>query len=104
MSQADGNPSFLLPNAQQISPQELGGLLASESPLQIMDVRAPERVARGRIDLVPEERFHNVRGSELMHHREVASTGLDPDLPVAVICGHGSDSRILAHHLERMGL
>lgn len=104
MSQDNVSPAPLPTEAQQISPQELAALLASGSPFQVMDVRAPERVARGRIDLVPEERFHNIRGSELMHHREVATTGLDPDLPVAVICGHGSDSQILAYHLERMGL
>lgn len=93
-----------LPDSLEIRPQDLARLLEGGTPLQIMDVRAPARVERARIHLVPPERFHNVRGSDLMHHKDVASTGLDPDLPVAVICGHGKDSKILAFHLGRMGL
>ncbi len=100
----DGSPAFVLPQARQMSAADLAEILLAGDPVQIMDVRAPERVERGRIDLVPEGRFHNIRGSELMNHRDVGSTGLDPDLPVAVVCGHGSDSRILAAHLERLGL
>jgi glyoxylase-like metal-dependent hydrolase (beta-lactamase superfamily II) len=39
-----------------------------------------------------------------MHYKDVPSTGLDPDVPVAVVCGHGLDSKILAFHLGRLGL
>ena len=104
MTQEDGDLSLELPDSQEYSPEGLARILDTGEPIQIMDVRAPERVAQGRIDLVPSERFHNVRGSELMHHESVASTGLDPGLPVAVICGEGKDSRVLAYHLSRMGL
>lgn len=83
---------------------DLARILEEGEPLQIMDVRAPARVAQGRIDLIAEDRFHNIRGSELMHHTSVESTGLDPDLPVAVICGLGKDSAVLAFHLDRLGL
>jgi glyoxylase-like metal-dependent hydrolase (beta-lactamase superfamily II) len=50
------------------------------------------------------ENFHNIRGSELMHYKDVSATGLRDDLPVAVVCGRGLDSKILAFHLGRMGL
>jgi len=104
MSQSGGDASLFLPDSLEMSSQELARILGAGEPLQIMDVRAPERVARERIDSVPPERFHNIRGSELMHFKDISSTGLDPDLPVAVICGHGQDSKILAFHLGRLGL
>ena len=36
-----------LPNAPEISSSELAEILEGGEPIQIMDVRAPERVARG---------------------------------------------------------
>jgi glyoxylase-like metal-dependent hydrolase (beta-lactamase superfamily II) len=92
------------PVAREISARELAGFFDDGRPIQIMDVRAPERVSRSRIDLVPPDRFHNIRGSQLIQHTSLEATGLDPDLPVALVCGHGEDSRVLARHLERMGL
>jgi len=93
-----------LPTAPGLSPKELAQILEAGEPIQIMDVRAPERVARGRVELVRPERFHNIRGSELINIKDVASAGLNPDIPVAVVCGHGKDSKILAFHLGRLGL
>jgi len=103
MSRSEGDPSLLLPNAPEFSAQEVARILDAGDPLQIMDVRAPERVARGRIDLVPPGRFHNIRGSELIHYKDPADTGLDLALPTALICGRGQDSKILAAHLGRLG-
>jgi glyoxylase-like metal-dependent hydrolase (beta-lactamase superfamily II) len=94
----------LLPDVPEYTPEALAEILESGEPVQIMDVRAPDRVAQGRIDLIPDERFHNIRGSELMHRMTPESTGLDPNLPVAVVCGFGKDSKILAFHLGRMGM
>jgi glyoxylase-like metal-dependent hydrolase (beta-lactamase superfamily II) len=93
-----------IPDSAQYSAQELARLLEAGEPVQIMDVRAPQRVAQGRIDLVPDSRFHNIRGSELIQRTSVESTGLDPEFPVAVVCGAGKDSAVLAFHLTRMGL
>jgi glyoxylase-like metal-dependent hydrolase (beta-lactamase superfamily II) len=104
MNQSHAGPAPLLPDSPQISAGELARILEAGEPLQIMDVRAPERVARGTIDLLPPHRFHNIRGSQLIKVTDVADTGLDPDLPVAVICGMGKDSRVIAHHLGKMGL
>jgi len=91
-------------SAREISARELAGLFDEGAPIQIMDVRAPERVERNRIDLVPPDRFRNIPGSQLVKHTTLDGTGLDPDLPVVVICGRGQDSRTLTLHLERMGL
>lgn len=94
----------LLPDTPEYTSRELARLLESGQPIQLMDVRSPEGVAQGRIDLVPNERFHNIRGSVLIRATSVLETGLDPDLPVAVVCGMGKDSKILAFHLGRLGL
>jgi glyoxylase-like metal-dependent hydrolase (beta-lactamase superfamily II) len=89
--------------APEFSAQELADLIESDTPFQIMDVRAPQKVAQASIHLVPSERYHNIRGSELMNRTDPESTGLDPELPVAVICGRGKDSSVLAFHLNRLG-
>ena len=91
------------PGAPGFSALELARLLEAGEPVQIMDTRAPERVAQGRIDLLPEGRFHNIRGSVLMGLPSLVATGLDPDLPVVVVCGRGKDSAFVAAHLNRLG-
>ncbi len=104
MSQNEPNPTTPMSHSAEFTARELAGIIDRGEPLQIMDVRAPEKVAAGRIDLLPHERFHNTRGSQLINLKDVASTGLDPDLPVAVICGYGKDSKVLAGHLGTIGL
>ena len=104
MNKGGGNSGFVFPTSAEISPQEFARAIRAGEPLQVMDVRAPERVARGRIETIPSHRFHNIRGSELMHYKDVPSTGLDPELPVVAVCGRGLDSKILAFHLGRLGL
>jgi len=94
----------LFPDSPELAPKELAEILEEGNPYQIMDVRAPERVATGSIDLGPQDRFHNTRGSELIKTRDVASTGLDPTLPVVVVCGEGKDSKLIANHLGQLGL
>jgi glyoxylase-like metal-dependent hydrolase (beta-lactamase superfamily II)/rhodanese-related sulfurtransferase len=86
-----------------ISPLELAGLLEAGEPFQILDIRAPQRVAQGRIDLLPENHFHNIRGSMLLTLSSLAATGLDPNLPVVVVCGRGRDSAIAVAHLDKLG-
>jgi glyoxylase-like metal-dependent hydrolase (beta-lactamase superfamily II) len=104
MSQGNEDSGLLLPNAVEFQAGELARMIEDGEPLQIMDVRAPERVARGHIEPADPGDFHNIRGSELMHYKDVPATGLNPEPPVAVVCGHGLDSKILAFHLGRMGL
>ena len=88
----------------EIEPIDLVTRLEADEPIQVVDVRAPERLASGRVDPVPPERFHNVRASELVRMRDPgAAIGLDPDAPIAVVCAHGNDSRIIAALLARRG-
>ncbi len=58
--------SLDLPDELEISPEELVARVEEGQPFQVMDVRAPERLEQGRLDVVPGERYQNIRGSELM--------------------------------------
>ena len=100
----DGDRSLRLPDSIEFTAGELAELIEGGAILQAMDVRSPERVATQRVHLIPQDRYQNIRGSELMHFKDVESTGLDPEFPVLVVCGHGDDSKILAFHLGQMGL
>lgn len=93
-----------LPNAPEIEPFKLAMRLEAGEPIRVLDVRAPERLAAGRVEPVPAHRFHNVRGSEFVQLADPASAiGLDPADPVAVVCGHGNDSRVIAALLRQRG-
>ena len=58
---------------------------------------------QGSIDLAPPGRFHNIRGSQLATFSSLAGTTIDPRVPIAVVCGHGHDSKVLARHLNSLG-
>jgi glyoxylase-like metal-dependent hydrolase (beta-lactamase superfamily II)/rhodanese-related sulfurtransferase len=85
---------------REITPEALVAAIEGGEEIHVLDVRAQERLATGRIDIVPEARFHNVRGSELLARG-------DPGIPrgahVAVVCGLGNDSRRVAAHLASHG-
>jgi len=84
----------------EITPEKLVEAVEHGEEIHILDVRAPQRLASGRIDIVPEDRFHNVRGSELLARE---NPGLPRGAHVAVVCGHGNDSRRVASHLSGHG-
>ena len=55
-----------LPDVPEIEPFDLATRLEAGDPIRILDVRAPQRLAAGRVEPVPAHRFHNVRGSEFV--------------------------------------
>ncbi len=87
----------------EISPGEFVAAVEDGDDIHILDVRAPHRLAGGRIDIVPDERFHNIKGSEIMALEDPAASGLDPLKPLTVVCGVGSDSRKVAERLNGHG-
>ena len=91
-------------NVAEITTEELLKAIERGQEVQILDVRAPHRLATGHIDAVPEERFFNFPGSQIMAMEDVKeATGLDPKNPVAVVCGHGNASKPIATLLSGMG-
>lgn len=87
-------------NDFEITPEELADRLESGEVLQVLDVRAPHRLATGRVEA---ERFVNLKGSEILSGGDPARAGLDPDTPVAVVCGHGNSSQPVTHYLRMAG-
>jgi len=84
----------------EITPSELADRLEGGEAVQVLDVRAPHRLAAGKVEA---ERFFNLRGSEIMSGANPAAAGLDPDTPVAVVCGHGNSSQPVTHYLRTTG-
>jgi glyoxylase-like metal-dependent hydrolase (beta-lactamase superfamily II) len=87
----------------EITAEELVRTIESGAPIRILDVRAPEALGSGRIDIVPAERFINIRGSEIMARGEAIADSLPPDGPLAVVCGRGNSSKQVAVHLNEIG-
>ncbi|HLQ66710.1 MAG TPA: MBL fold metallo-hydrolase [Candidatus Limnocylindrales bacterium] len=87
----------------EITPEELVQRLESGAPMRVLDVRAPAAVAAGRIDLVPAERFINIRGSELLAMGEGVRGTIPANGPIAVVCGRGNSSKQVAVVLNDLG-
>jgi glyoxylase-like metal-dependent hydrolase (beta-lactamase superfamily II) len=84
----------------EITPRELVDAVENGEDIHVLDVRAPQRLTAGRIDIVPDDHFHNVRGSELLAQKD---PGIAPGARVAVVCGAGNDSRRVVAHLAQHG-
>jgi glyoxylase-like metal-dependent hydrolase (beta-lactamase superfamily II) len=87
----------------EIDPPALARALEAGAPVQVLDVRAPQRLAAGQVGPVPPERFVNVPGSEILAMADLDGLGIDAKLPVAVVCGHGNDSLVIAKWLQARG-
>lgn len=87
----------------ELTSEELIHAVESGEDIQILDVRAPHRLDSGRIDIVADRHFLNVRGSEILALEYAGAIGLDPEARVVVVCGFGSDSRRIARHLNEHG-
>lgn len=83
--------------------EELLRRLEAGEDLHVLDVRASFRLAGGRIDIVAADRFHNVRGSEVVALADPAAAGIPRTAQVITVCGHGNDSRLVAAHLNECG-
>ncbi len=87
----------------EITPEELIREIETGGAIQVLDVRAPHRLASGYIDLLPEDRFFNMAGSKIVALDDVSELGIDKDRPVAVVCGHGNSSKNITTFLGERG-
>jgi glyoxylase-like metal-dependent hydrolase (beta-lactamase superfamily II) len=87
----------------QIPPQELAERLDRGEPLQVLDVRAPERVEHGHIELGSELEFHAHPNSKLLATGDVGALPFDTTRPIAVVCGHGNSSKKATAFLRERG-
>jgi glyoxylase-like metal-dependent hydrolase (beta-lactamase superfamily II)/rhodanese-related sulfurtransferase len=87
----------------QIPPQELAERLDRGEALQVLDVRAPEKVKRGHILLGSDLDFHAQPNSKLFAMPDVKALQLDASRPVAVVCNHGNSSKKATAYLRERG-
>src|SRR5881394_1188087 len=87
----------------QIPPQELAERLDRGEALQVLDLRAPDKVERGRIEFGAELDFHAHPNSRLFAAPDVGDLHLDRARPIAVICGHGNSSKKATAFLRERG-
>jgi len=87
----------------QIPPQELAERLDRGEALQVLDVRAPDKVERGHIAFGAELDFHAHPNSKLLAVPDVRELQLDNARPIAVICGHGNSSKKATAFLRERG-
>ncbi len=90
-------------NVSEITPDELLRTIEDSGDIQVLDIREPHRLASGHIDLLPEDRFFNMAGSEVMALESVEQIGIEKNRPVAVVCGHGNSSKTITSYLEARG-
>src|SRR5438874_3703069 len=91
------------PPLPQIPPQELAARLDRGESVQVLDVRAPERVAEGHVAFGPQLDFHALPNSKILALPDLRQLQLDATRPIAVICGHGNSSKQTTAFLREHG-
>jgi glyoxylase-like metal-dependent hydrolase (beta-lactamase superfamily II) len=85
----------------EISADDLASALESGEITQVLDVRAPQRVAEGQIEGAAQ--FRNLPNSRLFAAPDLGILDLDSARPVAVVCDRGTSSRMTVEFLRRRG-
>jgi glyoxylase-like metal-dependent hydrolase (beta-lactamase superfamily II)/rhodanese-related sulfurtransferase len=93
-----------MPPGLEIPALELARRLDGGERMQILDVRAPDAVAEGRIAFGPGLEFRALPASEVYALSSLDPLHLDPARPVTVVCSHGNSSRGAAGVLREHGL
>jgi len=92
-----------VPSLPQMPPQELAERLDRGESLQVLDVRAPEKVAAGHVALGSALDFRAMPNSKLLASSSLDELRLDPARPVAVICNRGNSSNQSTAFLRERG-
>src|SRR5256714_4590849 len=94
-----------MPNSSpaHITADELAERLDRGEPLQVLDVRAPDKLARNRIVFGPELEFHALPNSKILALADSRDLKLDASRTVAVICGHVNSSKQTTAFLRERG-
>lgn len=87
----------------EIAPQQLAERLDRGEPLQVLDVRAPDKVAQGSVRLGAALEHRALPNSRIFSLPDLSTLGLDAARPVAVVCGHGNSSKQTTAFLRERG-
>src|SRR2546430_6995046 len=88
------------PSVPHIPATDLARRLDQGERVQLLDIRTPERVARGRVTLGATLDFRTLPASAMYELPTLDSLRLDPAAPVAGICGHGNSSQPATPYLR----
>src|SRR5438067_11359526 len=91
------------PSVPRIPATDLARRLDQGERVQLLDIRTPERVARGRVTLGATLDFRTLPASVMYELPTLDSLRLDPAAPVAVICGNGNASHEATQYLRERG-
>src|SRR5438874_1801237 len=91
------------PSVPRIPAADLARRLDQGERVQLLDIRTPERVARGRVTLGATLDFRTLPASAMYQLPTLESLRLDPTAPVAVMCGHGNSSQQATQYLRERG-
>ena len=89
---------------REIPADELARRLDRGEQVQLLDVRSPDNVARGRITLGSGLDFHALPASQIERLPSLDTLELDSQQGVVVVCGHGNSSKGTAALLHQRGL
>lgn len=87
-----------------IAPDELAARLDRGEAVQVLDVRASDKVDRGHIALGQALDFHALPNSRLFALPSLNDLGIDVSRPVAVVCNHGNSSQRTTSFLRERGI
>lgn len=94
---------FNATNIPEISPEELIAKAESPEPIQILDIRAPELATKNHIEVVPDDRYVNMKGSVVVADGDLIAAGLKKNQPLTVVCETGQSSKKIAALLASQG-
>lgn len=87
----------------QISAHDLALQLDVGVPVQVLDIRVPERVAQAAVTFGATLDFRALPAAQIYGLSSLESLRLDRGSPVAVMCGHGNSSRQATLFLRENG-
>ena len=88
----------------QVAPEELARRLDQGERLQVLDIRAADKVAAGHVSFGQALDFRALPGSELYRLPSLDALHLEAAGPVAVICNHGNSSKKATAFLRDRGV
>src|SRR2546429_9160624 len=92
------------PPVPRIPATDLARRLDQGERVQLLDIRTPERVARGRVTLGATLDFRTLPASAMYELPTLDSLRLDPAAPVAVICRPRQSSQHAPPHPRQRGV
>ncbi|MHC4958855.1 MAG: MBL fold metallo-hydrolase [Planctomycetota bacterium] len=87
----------------ELTPAELVQAVEDGRDVHILDIRTPQQLGSGQVDIVADERFHNIPVAEFDLDGDASTIDLAPAPEYAVVCTRGNDSAKVAEFLSRHG-